>query len=603
MTWSSGTHSLGAEPVDDGRTRFTLWAPTSERVTLHRLEPDSLLELEPFDGGYHGATITGCPAGTRYRYVLDGERELADPASRSQPEGVHGPSQVIDLAAHQWFDDTYLARPLWDHVIYEVHVGTFTREGTFDTAIDELDDLVDLGVSAIEVMPVAQFPGRRNWGYDGVFPFAVQDSYGGASALQRFVDACHQRTLAVVLDVVYNHLGPEGNVLGVYGPYFSERYRTPWGPALNFDGPGSDDVRAYFWQNALQWFVDFHVDALRLDAVHEIVDESATSFMAELSRQTKELGRERGRRYDLIAESAANDPRVVSDVAVGGLGIDAQWNDDFHHALHVSLTHERSGYYVDYQGASDLARAMDEGFIYQGEYSHFRKHRYGAASLALAPERFVVFAQNHDQIGNRARGDRLATMITPEQARLAAALVLLTPAIPLLFMGEEYGETAPFPYFVDHGDPELIATLRLDRAREFPELADIGQLFDPAEETTFEVARLDRSLRDRSERATLRALYQELIALRRATPALRRSARHCARAWADGDVITLTRSHVEGDVVVLFNLSASDVTSRLPARFLWQNLLELAAPPSDPSASVALSPWGFSVHGAVFGAR
>ena len=522
--------AVGATPLDASTTRFVVWAPHHERVRLRLLGPERIIELEAGLDGYHSTTAK-CGVGTCYYYLLGG-KQYADPASRSQPEGVHGPSEVVDLGAYEFADSSYRPRPLWDHVIYELHVGTFSAEGTFEAVVAELDDLAELGVSAIEIMPVAQFPGRRNWGYDGVFPFAVQNSYGGYAGLQRLVDACHARHLAVMVDVVYNHLGPEGNVLGEYGPYFTDRYATPWGKAVNFDGPGSDQVRSYFIENARQWFRDFHVDALRLDAVHEIIDRNATTFLEELARQTGELSGLLGTPCQLIAESADNDPRLVTPAQAGGIGLDAQWNDDFHHALHSAVTGERSGYYLDYGPVDDLARAMNEGFVYQGEYSRFRGRSHGAASIGIAPERFVIFAQNHDHIGNRPRGDRLVTMISRPQSRLVAALVLLSPGVPLLFMGEEYGETAPFPYFIDHGDADLIQAVRKGRAEEFASLADEGQLFDPADESTFTAARIDRRLRRDGHHRNLFELTGDLIALRRQNPALRRSARTDARARA-----------------------------------------------------------------------
>ncbi len=465
--------------------------------------------------GYHAAVVDDCGPGERYHLLLDGEGPFADPASRAQPDGVHGPSQVVDLGAHQWRDAGHRTRPLWQHVISEVHVGTFTPEGTFDSAVAGLDDLVEVGISAVELMPVAQFPGRRNWGYDGVFPFAVQNSYGGAAGLQRFVDACHGRGLDVILDVVYNHLGPEGNVLAAFGPYFTDRYRTPWGPAVNFDGADSNDVRAYFLYNARQWFTEFHIDGLRLDAVHEIIDRSAIPFLSELATAVGDLGD----RF-LVAESADNNPRVVTPVSGGGLGMDAQWNDDFHHALHAAITGERTGYYLDFGPVSDIARAMDEGFVYQGEYSKFRNLDHGGPSVGIAPERFVVFAQNHDHIGNRPKGDRLVTLVTREQAQLAAALVLLAPGVPLLFMGEEYGDPAPFPYFIDHGDPALVEAVRAGRSEEFAAFAGTGGVLDADAQATFDAAHIDPSLRHQGDHRSRWALHRALIGLRRANPAL-----------------------------------------------------------------------------------
>jgi maltooligosyltrehalose trehalohydrolase len=582
---------VGARLVDQSSTEFCVWAPGHESVALQLVNTNTTLALDDIGDGYFATTSHHAPEGTNYRFVVDGD-QYPDPASRFQPEGVHGPSEVVNLAAFQWSDDAYHQRPLWDHVIYELHVGTFSDAGTFDGALEHVDSLVELGVSAIEVMPVAQFPGDRNWGYDGVFPNAVQNSYGGPVAFQRFVDGCHRRGLAVVLDVVYNHLGPEGNIFGHFAPYFSDRYRTPWGDAINFDGDGSNEVREYFWQNARQWFADFHVDALRLDAVHAILDQSAIPFMAELSRRSHDLGEKLERRCDLIAESAANDPRVVTPVSSGGLGLDAQWNDDFHHALHVAVTGEHSGYYVDYSGVDDLARALDEGFVLQGTQSLFRGCRHGAPSGHLAPECFVVFAQNHDHIGNRPLGDRLSTTLSPAQAHLVAALVVLGPNIPLLFMGEEYGERAPFPYFVDHSDPVLIEAVRVGRAREFNDIATAGELLDPEDVTTFKLARLDHSLRDEPGHRELFSHYQRLIALRHSTPALRRSARSQARAWADGNVICLVRSHDDGDVAALFNVGPRSASAALPANVCWRDLLVGS---EAQESLVTLEPWSFRV--------
>jgi maltooligosyltrehalose trehalohydrolase len=592
MTLPRGEHTLGARPLEGTSTRFCVWAPRFH-PTLRLEETGTLVPLDDLGGGYFGATIDDCPAGTQYRYVREDGVAFADPASRDQPEGVHGPSAVVDLEGFSWSDHAYRQRPFFEHVMYELHVGTFTSTGTFSSALDELDSLVDLGVTAVELMPVGQFPGRRNWGYDGVFAYAVQNSYGGARELQRFVDVCHHKGLAVILDVVYNHLGPEGDVLAEFAPYFNDGYRTPWGPALNFDHAGSDDVRDYFWLNARQWFEDFHIDALRLDAVHAILDTSATPFIAELSERSHDLAQVLARRCDLIAESASNDPRVVTPLTNGGLGNDAQWNDDFHHALHVSLTGERTGYYADYEGPSDLARAMNEGFVLQGDYSAFRGHRHGAPSLSIPPERFVVFAQNHDHVGNRPRGERLSSIVGTERAALAAALVVLSPNVPLLFMGEEYGETAPFPYFVDHGDPALIESVREGRAREFADLAD-GALFDPASVDTFDAAVLHRELRHEDRHRMLFDLYRRLIALRRSTPALRRSTREHARAWAEGDVITLVRIDEAGDVIALFNVGPNESTALLPDTTRWRDLLGDDHPNGDKP--VSLSPWGYAVY-------
>jgi maltooligosyltrehalose trehalohydrolase len=599
----------GAVPDDVGSTRFTVWAPARRTVTLSLAGIDRMVDLPELGGGYFGALVPDCGVGTRYAYLLDGEGPYADPASRSQPDGVHGPSEVIDLSDHHWEDAAHRTRPLWQHVISEVHVGTLTPEGTFDGAIAALDDLVEVGISAVELMPVAQFPGKRNWGYDGVFPFAVQNSYGGAAGLQRFVDACHQRGLDVILDVVYNHLGPEGNVLDAFGPYFTDRYRTPWGPAVNFDGPSSNDVRAFFLHNARQWFTDFHIDGLRLDAVHEIIDRTAIPFLVELSEEVGNLGD-----GFLVAESADNNPRIVTPVSSGGFGMDAQWNDDFHHAVHAAITGECTGYYGDYGTVEDIAIAMHEGFVYQGEYSAFRGRDHGARSGDLPPERFVVFAQNHDHIGNRPKGDRLVNLVTLEQVQLATALVLLAPGVPLLFMGEEYGDPAPFPYFIDHGDPVLVEAVRAGRAQEFAAFAELGEVPDPDAEATFDAARLDRALRHKGDHQRQWALHRALIALRRSSPALQRSRRTSARASVASRVVTLIRSHPRESVVALFNVSAEPAQAALPpaprggpapeATRCWSKLIDAGAPAFGgrgealphvlaPGDTVSLRPWKF----------
>jgi maltooligosyltrehalose trehalohydrolase len=585
------TVGVGAVPEGTGGTRFTVWAPRARSVDVLLVTSGERVGLDGSADGYYTG-VAPCGPGARYRYVLDGASEFADPASRLQPDGVHGPSEVVDVAAHEWGDDGYRAVPLRDAVLYELHIGTFTAGGTFASAVAELDDLVQLGVTTVEIMPVAQFPGSRNWGYDGVFPYAVQDTYGGPTGLQFFVEECHRRGLGVVLDVVYNHLGPEGNVLPAYGPYLTDRYRTPWGPAVNLDGPSSDPVRGYFVANAIGWLNDFHVDALRLDAVHELVDRSARPFLAELAGAVSQLSEHSGRPHWLIAESADNDPRVVTPGPAGGLGLDAQWNDDFHHAVHAALTGERDGYFGDFGRVDDIARAMSQGFVYQGQFSGFRRRRHGAPSTALPPERFVIFDQNHDQVGNRPDGARLASLVPAPRRRLAAALLLLSPGIPLLFMGEEYGETAPFPYFVDHGDPKLIDAVRRGRATDH--LPVPGEVADPADPETFTRATLDRtSTRRQGEHRDHWLLYGSLLSLRAAEPALRRSTRECTRAHADGPVVTLVRTHRDVTIAVLFNLSGSETDAHLPEGDCWTEMLPYD--PAPASSVVPLAPWGFRV--------
>jgi maltooligosyltrehalose trehalohydrolase len=425
---------------------------------------------------------------------------------------VHGPSRVCNLA-YEWRDALWRGPPLRAYVIYEIHVGTFSRPGSFDGVLAQLERLRALGITAIELMPVAQFPGTRNWGYDGVYPFAVQQSYGGARGLQRLVDACHAAGLAVVLDVVYNHLGPEGNYLGDFAPYFTDRYRTPWGAALNFDGADSEGVRRYFLENALQWIEDFHVDALRLDAIHAIVDRSARPFLEELADAVHRRGEELGRNVYVIGESDLNDPRVVRPSALGGHGLDSMWCDDFHHAAHSLLTGETSGYYADFGRVEQFAQAFRGGMSNAGGYSRFRRRRHGRAGPDLQPEHCVVCMQNHDQVGNRRLGERCSALLGFEQQKLAAGILCLSRFVPLLFMGEEYGETAPFQYFVDHGDEALLEAIRQGRAEEFGH-TDTTDAPDPAARETFERCLLNHELLSSSRHQALYRLYQVLLRLR-----------------------------------------------------------------------------------------
>jgi maltooligosyltrehalose trehalohydrolase len=545
---------LGATRVGDGDWSFVVWAPAHVELSV-RVYADGAETMQPLSrtaDGYFSGVLSRLGEAPDYRYVTADGTALADPASRWQPDGVHGPSRGYDPGRFSWSDQEFSAPPLSETVIYELHVGTFTEDGSFDAAIRHLDELVDLGVTAVEPMPVAAFPGTRNWGYDGVFPFATQHSYGGPAGFQRFIDACHQRGLAVVLDVVYNHLGPEGNVLAEFGPYFTDVYATPWGAAINVAEAGSDEVRRYFSENALMWLRDFRIDGLRLDAIHGIVDPTASPFLRELTTAVAELSKDLDRRLELIAESADNNPLVVSPASLGGLGFDGQWSDDFHHALHAVVTGERDGYYQDFGSIDLLARTINDGFAYQGEYSPFRGRRHGAPSTSIASDHFVVYAQNHDQIGNRAGAERLASLVEPSVARLVAATLLLSPFVPLLFMGEEYAETNPFPYFVDHGDPDLIEAVRAGRSAEFGRGDDS---FDPASAETFAAARLDRSERGSESGRAMLALYRELIDVRRRCPVLTDPNIIESHAAVEDGVLTIRRRSSTTMSVVVLNFS------------------------------------------------
>ena len=497
------TSLLGATYLGDNLCEFAVWAPLVSKVELHNVAPKELTVPLAKDGqGYHQAIVNGIEPGSQYFYRLDGQKEHPDPASRFQPQGVHGPSQVLD-SHFPWEDQSWSGLPLEEYIVYELHVGTFTPEGTFNAVIPHLDELRDLGITAVEIMPVAQFPGNRNWGYDGVYSFAVQDSYGGPEGLKHLVNTCHLKGLAIILDVVYNHLGPEGNYIGDFGPYFTNRYNTPWGAALNFDGPYSDHVRRFFIENAIYWLDEFHIDALRLDALHSILDISAYPFIEELTASFHEKVKQLKRKAYLIGESAANDARLIKPPELGGYGLDAQWNDDFHHSLHVLLTGEQNGYYQDFGQFQHLVKAFQEGFVYSGHYSHYRQCRHGVSSRDIPSQRFVVFAQNHDQVGNRAQSERLSQLVSFEALKLAAGIVLLSPFVPLIFMGEEYGETAPFPYFVSHSELELIEAVRKGRREEFATFKWQGELPDPQDEATFMQAKLSHELKSKEQHHVL----------------------------------------------------------------------------------------------------
>jgi len=514
-TWSL---DRGAKVLADGSVRFSVWAPNAERLAVRVLSGDAAGEYElervtptTYEGVVHGVV------GADYKYVVFGpedRRELPDPVSRCQPEGVHGPSRVVDPESFEWTDGDWRGIAMADYIIYELHIGTFTPTGTFEAAIADLPRLRALGVTAIEIMPVAEFPGARNWGYDGVHLYAPQSTYGGPEGLKRLVDAAHAHGLAVVLDVVYNHLGPEGNYLDAFGPYFTETYRTPWGRAVNYDGAGSDEVRRLVIDNALYWVTEYHVDALRLDAVHGIFDFGALHLLQELAQAVHDQAERLGRTVVVIGESDLNDPKLIRRPEEGGYGLDAQWSDDFHHAIHAALVGERSGYYADFGDVEMIADALREPFVYALRYSTARNRRHGAPSTGIPRERFVVAIQNHDQVGNRAAGDRLSTLVSPEQLKLAAALLLMSPYVPLLFMGEEYGETNPFQYFIDHSDKGLVEGVRKGRREEFAAFGWGDAVPDPAAESTFLNSRLDRAKLDDPRHAAMVELYRDLIALR-----------------------------------------------------------------------------------------
>ena len=572
----------GAHPDAEGGCIFTVWAPHRRLVQLHLVSPlERRFSMERQGGGYWTVRLAETVSGALYFYTLDEELDRPDPASRLQPQGVHGPSAVVSAESYHWGDGEWAGPDPARMIIYELHVGAFTPQGTFDAIIPRLEDLQRLGITAIELMPVCQFPGERNWGYDGVYPYSVQGSYGGPEGLKRLVDACHRRGMAVILDVVYNHLGPEGNYLGDFGPYFTDRYKTPWGAAVNFDGPLSDEVRRFFIENARFWLREFHMDGLRLDALHAVVDMSARHFLEELSESVCELAKQLGRRLWLIGESDLNDPRLITPRSQGGYGLDAVWCDDFHHALHVLLTGEKDGYYIDFGKPEQLVKALRQGFVYSGQYSEFRKRRHGRSSAARPARQFVVFSQNHDQVGNRMLGERLGRLVDFEALKVAAAAVLLSPYVPLLFMGEEYGEPAPFHYFVSHSDPDLVEAVRMGRAREFGSFAWRGDVPDPQAPETFFDSRLSWESRNVGVHRLLMDFYNALIELRVTIPALAEPERDRLKAgrWRETPVVWMERWAGEGlgRVLCLFNFGRQEariLTGEVSECRRWRKVLD-----------------------------
>jgi maltooligosyltrehalose trehalohydrolase len=591
---------LGAS-VFDGRTRFSVWAPNCARVDL-LIEGGGEEEMVRMEGGggVFRATFPSDDALT-YRFLLDGKNKRSDPASLHQPEGVHGPSRVVDTGEFEWHDSGWEGVALEDLILYEVHVGTFTEEGTFDSLSRTLRGLKeDLGVNAVELMPIAQFPGRRNWGYDGVYPYAAQESYGGPQGFATLVDRCHATGLAVFLDVVYNHFGPEGNYLADFGPYFSPRYTTPWGHALNYDSAGSDWVRRFVVDNALHWVRRFHVDGLRLDAVHSIFDSSPKNILQELTEYVKAAEKGAGRRIHIIAESDLNDPRLVRRPEECGFGLDAQWADDLHHSIHAILTGERFGYYGDFGSMADLAKALKEPFVYDGRYSEFRGKRHGSPSAGVPSRRFVVSDQNHDQVGNRADGGRLSALAGIQAAKVAAAIVLLSPYVPLLFMGEEYAEPAPFYFFTDYGEAGIIEATREGRRRE---LAAQGAKFvDPQAAETFAASKLSREKARGGVNRAVFDYYAKLISFRRGHPAVRAERENSeVQARASDAALAIRRWSDQEELLMVFVLAdaAAELGGLIPGG-RWSLLLsssEEVPARVGPQASTIFPGFSASVYG------
>jgi maltooligosyltrehalose trehalohydrolase len=559
---------------------FSVWAPAAKSVDL--ILADRRVALASGAEGYWSTELDHAQAGGGYRYSVDGGPAFPDPRSRWQPEGVHGASQVVDVAElHRIQHSSFRPKPLRDAVIYELHVGTFTPEGTYAAAQGKLQYLADLGATHVELMPLATFPGGHGWGYDGVDLYAPLPAYGTPQDLARFVRACHDRGLAVLLDVVYNHLGPDGNYLGSYGPYFTDRVKTPWGEAINYDGPQSDGVRRFVIDNALMWLKDYGFDGLRLDAVHAIFSFEAVHVLEELATAVRELGLQLGRHLVLIAESDLNDPRLVHGVSRGGYGLNAHWEDDFHHAIHRFFTGESAGYYADFHGLDDIATALRHGYVYQGQYSQHRQRRHGRAPQGVSSDQIVICSQNHDQIGNRAQGERLSMMLKPLQLKAIAALTLLAPFVPLLFQGEEWGAGTPFLYFTDHQDPELGRLVAEGRSREFSAFAWAGEVPNPQARETFERSKLDWSELANPQHAEILEWYRRLIALRFDKPERFGNTRPKVKCNAASQWLRFAI----GRTLVVFNFAATAQRVPLPVGE-WRLILSAVAHDLDGTAEV-----------------
>jgi maltooligosyltrehalose trehalohydrolase len=576
---------------------FRVWGPRAKRVSVVVDGERYAMEREP--GDWWVVKVNEARAGSRYGFLLDGdETTVPDPRSARQPDGVHGLSELVDHAAFPWNDADWRPPTLASSVIYELHVGTFTPEGTLDAAISRLDYLCDLGITHVELMPLAAAEGARGWGYDGVALYAPLEAYGGPEAVKRFVDAAHGHGLAVLIDVVYNHFGPSGNYTGKFGGYLTDRHTTPWGGAVNFEDAGSADVRDFFIQNALMWLRDYHFDGLRVDAVHAFIDRSAKHFLEQLGEEVRALSNHTGRHYVVIAESDLNDPRLVTAREAGGYGLDAQWSDDFHHALWSVLTGETRGYYQDFGdigGAgpmAHLATAIREVFVYQGQYSPHRRRGHGRPVVALPRDRFLGYIQNHDQVGNRAQGERLSQLLDIGRAKIAAAMVLLGPFVPMLFAGEEFAASSPFLYFTDFRDKELGRLVSEGRRNEFVAFGwSPDEVPDPQAEETFLRSKLQWEELGEDSHAEMLDWYRRLIVLRRQESALTRGELRNVGVRFDeaGKWLFMVR----GPIGVAFNAGTSEVT--LPVAHSYETILassqEIACGPDNlrlPTRSVAI---------------
>jgi maltooligosyltrehalose trehalohydrolase len=543
---------------------FEVWAPYAKSVAL--AVNGELIEMTPGERGHWHICVGNTGPGDHYAFLLNGDPTLLpDPRSQWQPNGVHGASRIVDHETFRWTDQLWHPPPLDSGILYEMHVGTFTPEGTFESAIERLDYLHELGITHLEIMPVNEFSGERGWGYDGVQPFAPHHSYGGPDGLKQLVNACHEKGLAVLLDVVYNHLGPVGNYLERFGPYFTETYHTPWGAAVNLDGPDSTEVRRFFCDNGLYWLREYHFDGLRLDAVHAFIDRSALHFLEQFASEVDAFGTALGKHLVVIAESELNQPLLVVSREANGYGLNAQWSDDFHHALHTVLTGETDGYYQDFGSLAQIAKALRSVYVYTGEYSAYRRRHHGRPVIGLPGSRFAGYLQNHDQIGNRARGDRISHLVSTDRAKIGSALVLLSPFVPMLFQGEEFGASSPFLYFTDHDDPEVGKAVTEGRKREFAAFGwNPEDIPNPQGKEAFESSKLRwEELREEPHRSLFQ-WHCELIALRRAHPELTSGC--LSEVEVDFSESEQWLSMRRSNVSVCCNLSRSLKTLKIPPK-------------------------------------
>jgi len=579
---------IGLNFTAEGTVQLLIWAPYATNVSVLTGDRDLEKTMIKQEFGYWFLETDHLQAGDQYSIKFQNKDDdahseayliRADPASTYQRKGICNSSTAFDVTTFPWTDQSWKNIALNQYIIYELHVGTFSAEGDFLSVEKKLDYLVDLGITAIEIMPVAQFPGNRNWGYDGVFPFATQHTYGGPEALQRLINACHLKGLAVILDVVYNHVGPEGNYFNDFGPYFTDKYHTPWGSAINFDDAQCDPVRQYFIENVLMWLRDFHVDALRLDAVHAIKDFSAIHILAEMQQYVNRLTHFTKQKYHLIVELDLNDTKYINPLKIGGYGMNAQWIDEFHHALRVTAGQERNGYYEDFNGIYDLAKAYQDAYVYDGQYSAHREKRFGVKTSGNKGEQFIVFSQNHDQVGNRMLGERTSQLVSFEMLKLMAASVLISPFLPLLFMGEEYAEENPFQFFISHADHDLVEAVRKGRKAEFKAFHYDEETPDPQSEETFNRSKLNFDRLNQPKHALIHAFYKKLISLRKSIPALSNLDREHLKVevLAKQNCLILQRWHLDQKIVCLLNFSNEPQKVDLPKGNGYSSLLNSAA--------------------------